>query len=302
MRFKFIKNTLVLCGFILAIVLVKQFCHSKTDGFALYKIRSSMSFHEEWETKAISLAEQKELSNILDQPFYYLAKGAQSYVFISADGKSVVKFFRLYHLSPPLWVTSLSFPLPLMPYKIRKIIDKQQELEKDFQSYKIAFEEMKEETGLLYLHLNKTKQLQKQLTIYDKIGIAHKLDLDQMEFLVQKRAILVFPAIEGLMKTEGVDAAKEAISALIKLLVKRCEKGIFDKDPDLNTNFGFLGRTPVQIDIGRYCRQQERKNPEVYCEEITRITDNFRQWLDNRYPPLSEHLLQEIQHISEPTS
>lgn len=297
MRFKFIKNILVLCGFVLSAVLIKQFCYRKTDGFAMNKIRSTLPHRAEWETKPLSSLEQEELSHVLDQPYYYLAKGAQSYVFTSADGKSVIKFFRIYHLTPPLWVSALSFPLPLMPLKIRKVLDKRQELEKDFESYKIAFEEMKEETGLLYMHLNKTKRLNKQLTLYDKIGIAHQVDLDEMEFLVQKRATLVYPAIDQLMKTEGPEAAKEAISALVRLLMQRCEKGILDKDPDLNTNFGFLDKTPVQIDIGRFRREEERKKPQVYCDEIHRITDNFRQWLDGSYPQLSEHLLQEIQKI-----
>lgn len=294
---KLLKNTLILCVIVLSAVLLKQFCYSKTDGFALYKIRSSLPFNPEWETQPPTAQEQEELSKILDQPFYYLAKGAQSYVFASADGQTVIKFFRLYHLTPPLWVTSLSFPLPLMPYKIRKIIDKQQELAKDFQSYKIAYEEMKAETGLLYLHLNKTDQLKKHLTIYDKIGIAHHLDLDQMEFLVQKKATLVYPSITRLMQTDGAEASKEAISALVKLLVHRSEKGIFDKDPDLNTNFGFLDKSPVQIDIGRFRMQEEKNNPKTDRDEIIRITDNFRQWLDCNYPPLSEHLVAEIQKI-----
>ena len=296
MHIKLLKNILTACGIVLSAVLLKQFCYSKTDGFALYKICSSLSFHPEWETHSIPDHEQ-ELLQILDQPFYYLAKGAQSYVFASADGQTVIKFFRLYHLMPPTWLTSLSFPLPLMPYKLRKIIDKRQELSKDFDSYKIAFEEMKEETGLLYLHLNKTAHLKKQLKIYDKIGIAYKLNLDQMEFLVQKKAVLVYPSIELLMKSQGEGAAKEAISALVQLLLQRSKKGIFDKDPDLNTNFGFLNKTPVQIDIGRFRMQDEQKSPEVYRDEIIRITDNMRQWLDRNYPPLSEHLIKEIQQI-----
>lgn len=298
MSFKRIKKIAIFCAMALAVVLLKKFCYRQTDGFAIYKICSNFSFHPEWEIPSATLYENTELQQILNQPFYYLAKGAQSYVFASADGRSVIKFFRLYHLTPPSWITHLSFPLPLMPYKLQKILDKRQELDKDFQSYKIAFEEMKEETGLIYMHLNKSDRLHKKLTIYDRLGIAHQLDLDQMEFLVQKKATLVFPSIDSLMQTEGTIAAKQAISDLVKLLLTRCEKGIFDKDPDLNTNFGFLGATPVQIDIGRFRKQSEQKKVGKYRDEILRITDNFRQWLDTKYPPLSEHLLNEIHQIA----
>ncbi len=284
---------LKILGLLLACILLKKFCYSKTDGFALAKINSSLSFCSEWETPSSPYDE--EIAALLDQPYHYLAKGAQSYVFRSADDKTVIKFFRIYHLRPPGWLTALALPLPLQPYKVNKMIQKRMELEKDFQSYQIAFQEMKEETGLLYLHLNRTDHLKKRLILYDKIGIAHQLDLDQMHFLVQKKASLVYPRIAQIVKTEGIEAAKKAITGLVQLLVSRSEKGILDKDPDLNTNFGFIhNNIPVQIDIGRFRKEQKHQE---YRDEVIRITDNFRQWLDENYPPLSEHLLREIQHI-----
>lgn len=297
MNNRYLKNCAFILGTVLAGIFAKQFCYKKTDGFAHYKILSDLTYNPEW-VPCNAGDEPSNLLQILDQPFHYLAKGAQSYVFASEDGETVIKFFRIYHMSLPLWMKALSFPQVLQPLKIRKMIAKRNELNKDFQSYKIAFEEMKEETGLLYLHLNKTSHLKKQLRIYDKIGVAYDLDMDKMEFLVQKKAKLVFPAIDSLMKTEGLDAAKEAVGSLVQLLLSRCEKGIFDKDPDLNTNFGFLNRRPIQIDIGRFCHEIESKTASIHQEEIMRITDNFRQWLETNYPPLSEHLLNEIQKIS----
>lgn len=295
--YRLLNSCLKICGFVLAAVLLKRFCYRQTDGFALCKITSELPYCSDWEVNSSS-QRTPDVLKILDQPFYYLAKGAQSYVFASSDGNTVIKFFRIYHLSPPFWLSTFALPLPLQPFKIGKMIEKRLELEKDFQSYRIAFQELKDETGLLYLHLNKTDHLKKSLTLYDKIGIAHRVDLDQMEFLVQKKAALVYPSIANLVKTEGIDAAKEAIGALVRLLFLRCEKQIFDKDPDLNTNFGFLLNVPIQIDIGRFRRREENRSHEEDRKEIIRITDNFRQWLDKNYPPLSEHLLNEIQmHI-----
>ncbi len=286
-----------ICVFILSLILVKRFCFRQTDGFALHKIQSPLPYCSEWDTTPLPAEENGKLLEILDQPFDYLARGAQAYVFASRDGKTVIKFFRVYHLMPPLWVTCLNFPLPLQPYKIAKMIRKREGLKRDFQSYKIAFEELKDETGVLYVHLNKSDNLKKKLIIHDKIGIAHAVDLDHMEFIVQKKASMFYPSIDHFVQIEGIRGAKEAITALIQLLQARREKGIYDKDPDLLTNFGFIGKTPVQIDIGRFSKWRKPENKENSRDEIIRITDEFRHWLDEKYPPLSEHLLEAIEKI-----
>jgi hypothetical protein len=298
MQKNILKKSLVLSLLIIGAVGIKQFCAKKTDGFALYKILSSLPFNPDWEVASNPPVE--ELATLLDQPFYYLAKGAQSYVFASQDGQTVIKFFRLYHLMPPSYLTTLNLPMPLQPFRVAKMLQKQGELDRDFMSYKIAFEEMKEETGLVYLHLNKTSHLRKKLTLYDKIGVVYSLNLDEMEFLVQKRATLLYPSLDQMIKTDGAEAAKPALAALVQLLVTRCQKGIFDKDPDLNTNFGFLDQRPIQIDIGRFRREEMPKKTEEYRDEILRITDNLRQHLESQSPALSAFLIQEIQNATAP--
>ncbi|MGE0669630.1 MAG: hypothetical protein AB7H48_04650 [Parachlamydiales bacterium] len=280
------------------LILLQRFCHQQTDGFSRYKISSNLTFQPEWETPRLSLREQESLSKILNQPYRYLAKGAQSYVFLSDDGKYVLKFFRIYHLQPPFWVTHLRWPWFLQSYKMDKILKKLDELHKDFASYKIAHDELKEETGIVYLHLNKTDYLKQTLTFYDKIGIKHQVALDQMEFLVQKRAELVYPALAKMVESEGLENAKEALSQLVSLLCLRCQKGIHDKDPDLNTNFGFIGHTPLQIDVGRFRIENGNLQEQmVDRNEIIRITDNLNQWLRSRYPELSGHLETTIAQI-----
>jgi len=283
------KSALRLFVVVASCIIAKQFCYAKTDGFAIRKIHATLRHHPEWET-------QGDLPALCSQPFRYLAKGAQSYVFASEDGQCVIKFFRVYHLRPPLWLRALHLPLPLQPYRLAKFLEKNQELEKDFNSYKIAFDQMKEETGILYLHLNQTKHLNQTLTIYDKLGIAHTLNLDDLTFVVQKRATLVYPYIEKLMQNHEESEAKKAIHSLVHLLHSRCQRGIFDKDPDLNTNFGFCENTAVQIDIGRF-RQDIEMNPR---HEILRITDHLHQWLGEKYPALSTHLMQEIEACTDP--
>lgn len=279
------------------LVLLQRFCHQQTDGFSRYKISSKLHFHSDWEVPPLDQSEKEQLSAILDQPYHYLAKGAQSYVFLSEDGNYVIKFFRIYHLQPPFWITHLKWPWLLQSYRLNKIAQKAQELHKDFASYKIAYDLMREETGLVYLHLNKTDSLQKSLTFYDKIGIEHHVELDQMEFLVQKRADLVYPALAKMVESEGLESAQVALTHLVDLLCLRSKKGIRDKDPDLNTNFGFIGQTPLQIDVGRFRIENASATDHVDRDEIIRITDNLNQWLRVNYPDLSRHLENTIAQI-----
>ena len=275
--------------FICAFVCVALFCKKETDGFRIDKILSNLSFHPEWEIKE----ESEEIKEILKQPFRYLGKGAQSFVFAADDGKTVIKFFRYDHMGEsPL--------LKMLPFERAKARAAKLEtkLKQDFMSYKLAYDHLKEETGLLYLHLNKTKHLDQTIELVDKLGISHKLSLDDLEFVVQKRASLIRPSIEGLMENGQEMEAKELISKVVKLLVTRCERGLFDKDPDLFTNFGVIKGCPIQIDPGRFKKDASESDPEKYKEEIIRITDKLHVWLEEKYPVLDKELQKEIHEIS----
>ncbi len=249
----------VLCFFSMA-----KFCKKQTGSFTVARITSELPFHPEWVVENTS---EEQALKALSQPYRFLGKGAQSFVFASEDGKWVIKFFRHHHLK------------------------KNSKLAKDFGSYKIAFERLRTETGLLYLHLNKTNHLLQTLDLIDKLGIHHPINLDQYEFLVQKRAQLAYPALQEWIREGKIEEAKQALTALVDLLRARQEKGIHDKDPDLNTNFGFIGVTPIQFDIGRFKLREAPPDKN----ELIRITDNLHQWLMQREPVLDEHLKNELE-------
>ena len=227
------------------------------------RIQSNLSYHPEWD---VPQTNENEIKAILSQPYYYLGRGVQSFVFVAQDGKTVIKFFRHHRLRTDAKVA------------------------KDFGSYLLAYNRLREETGLLYLHLNKTNHLKQTLEIVDKLGIHHPIDLDKYEFIVQRKATLTYPAFDEWITEGKTDEAKEALTSLVHLLKTRAERGIFDKDPDLNTNFGFIGTMAVQIDVGRY----RVKEIPFDRNELIRITDHLHQWLMERSPVLDEHLKAEL--------
>jgi hypothetical protein len=262
---------------------VAKFCKQQTGSFTLTRITSHLNFRPEWEVAPASSEELSQIRKIVDQPFSFLGKGAQSFVFASADGNYVIKFFRHHHMSTPFWLR----------WCRKTVAKRESKLNKDFTSYKIAYENLREETGLIFLHLNKTKHLNHTLDLVDKLGIHHPIPLDQYEFLIQKRAQLVYPALEQMMKAGHAIQAKEALTDLVHFLADRSKKGISDKDPDLNSNFGFIGTRTIQIDIGRF----KQKESPLDKNEIIRITDNLHQWLMVRYPELDTHLKNQIEQL-----
>jgi hypothetical protein len=274
------------------------FCRKQTDGFTLLKISSSLSYHPEWETSNLTQVEKDEIRRVLEQPFTYLAKGEQCYVFASEDQKYVLKFFRQNHMRAPIWVEWL--PSFLNEYKSKERAKKESKLHRDFASYKLAYEKLREETGLVFLHLNKTQDLQCNTILIDKLNIAHQVPLDGMEFLLQKRAKPLYPALEECIAEGRIEEGKLLICNLVQLLMKiRKEKGILDSDPDLNINFGCIGIMPMQIDIGRYQKAENIKTTQEYGKEIALITDNLHQFLEARSQVLDQCLKQEIAKLSQ---
>src|SRR3569832_1589228 len=118
-----IKLAIFACFFFIT----ARFCKAETGKFTVLRITSNLTYHPEWETASLSPAQEDEIKTLLNQPYTYLNKGVQSFVFASEDGRYVIKFFRHDHLSPPFWSK-------LLPGKDRKLAQKYTRLSRDFLS------------------------------------------------------------------------------------------------------------------------------------------------------------------------
>jgi|JI10StandDraft_1071094.scaffolds.fasta_scaffold20551_4 hypothetical protein len=266
---------------------MERLCHHATDGFALVNVYAPVGNNDRWKTT------EPLPEGLCDKPFHYLNSGSQSYVFVSEDGKTVLKLFKFQHMrTPPI----LNF-LPSKGKLGKKRVKKRKVLENTLDSLTLAYTHLKEETGLLYLHLAKTNHLHKKITFTDKIGRTYTLDLDGIEFLLQKRGTLAYDAINEWMANGAKTEAERGIQALLKLVKERCQKGIFDKDPDFKTNFGFIEETPFQMDFGRLSLSEEEKDPHVYGPEMIRITRPFETWIAENHPDLLDSFKKELHEI-----
>jgi hypothetical protein len=233
--------------------------HHKTIGFSVKKITSSFTYNPDW---AIDEPPQDQLKPIFDQKYKYLASGSQSYAFVSQDGKYVVKFFRMKHLIP-------SIRDYLNPGRLEH---RKQNLLSIFGAHKLAYEELKEDSGLVYLHLNKTDHLNTKLHATDKFGRSYEIDLDKTEFVVQKKAELIFDKIKRLLNQGDRLGANRAILSMLQLVRRQLDQGIVDEDKAVKNNYGFVDDQPIHLDIGRLHYGQK---PKDYDHVVARIN----KWL-----------------------
>ena len=268
--------------------LIPSFCEKYTDGFSMARIQSKLPL----DVAVISPAplDLLELDRALSQPYKYLGYGGQCYAFVSEDNQYVIKFFKTYFYQPKELLYHLPLPQPLASIQLRHCNRAKEKLIRDFSSYCIAWEDLREETGLIYLHLAKTNNMHKNVHITDKLNIAHVVNLDEMEFAVQKRAQLVYDHITELMTARDVHGAKLAIRSLVELVKNRAQKGCHDEDAKIHRNFGFIGSRAAIIDIGRFVKDPNRKNSEIYRRDLKIMTARFRVWLEQVHPTLTPYL------------
>lgn len=277
---------------------IDRFAHHKSNRFSLDKITTSHSYSPEWEIPPLSTEDQKALDQILSQKFTYYSKGSQSYVFISEDKKHILKFLKQDKLRPKSWLSYI--PLSFNPYYQEQLF-KKAKCQATFNACKTAFLELKKEAGLIYVHINNTRDLNKKVTIFDKNGQRHIVDIDKTTFYVQKRAQLIYSRISELMHNGDIEGAKQIITSVFSLIDFLGKKGVVDNDPILRKNFGLIDDVAVQIDIGKLRIDPIRQQNLAYKQEVGSITHSFKIWLDKNYPQLSEHFEECLKEASSIT-
>ncbi|WP_316357436.1 hypothetical protein [Candidatus Neptunichlamydia sp. REUL1] len=263
----------------------------RPKGFTLKKITSYHAPAPEWEVE--NSMSQRELASLIGSKCHYLGSGNHTYAFVSDDGEIVIKFFKQKQMRTKTWADSLSIPAKRIFYPTGKIDRRMKERQDSFSSYKLAFEKLPEETGILYLHLNKTDNLNLSLTLIDQNGATLEISLDEMEFLIQKKATLVFQHLKNLYKKGQSKEAEKAIISLFEIVASRSQKGIYDKDLQFFKNFGFVNKQAIEIDIGEFRTNQD---PNPTYEELKILSYQIRDFLKMHAP---KHLSEVESKIAE---
>jgi hypothetical protein len=237
-----------------------QLYQNKSFGFSPARITSDFAYNPDW-----AIEEPRDLAplkSIFDQKFKFLAVGSQSYAFVSQDEKYVIKFFIMKHQIPR--ISDLWHP--------EKVEYRKENLFSIFKAHKLAFDELKQDTGLIYIHLNKTQDLQTQLQVVDRFGRTHRIDLDRTEFIIQEKAELIFTHLKKLLDKGDKAEVEKCIQATLAIVKRRMDRGISDHDKAVKHNYGFIGDRAIHLDIGRIEKVYKPK-------EYNRIRERINKWL-----------------------
>ncbi len=284
MRSLLTKTGIVL--FVIASIFgIDRLSHYLTDGFGYPNITSAPPYNPHWEV-SFSDEDLQELQEALSQTYTYLESGSQSYAFVSEDNAYVIKFFKhkRWRLNP--LIDALPLPPSLSAKRERWKQKKKETVDATFESCVTSYREFKDETGLLFVHLNKSS-LNHILTVKDRIGFKHQIELGNVEFVIQKKAIPTGPYLLSLKEKGKTEEAKKALSALLDFTVKRAEKGYSDKDPHLIRNFGFINDQAIEIDIGGFHRDPKKDLNYFHSHEMKKIKRKLLPWLEENYPELA---------------
>lgn len=248
----------------------------KSSSFSISHICANFPYQERWAVSP-SIEDSALLHEIVSQKFSYLGSGAQMIAFVSEDQKYVLKFFKMKHLVPKKWLSYL--PLPgLSRYRFKKVNQREKRLDEIFTSFQTTYQNYKSDAGLVFVHLNHTKELKKQITLIDKQKKEWRLDLDHVPFIIQEKADMFYPYVEAAIQRGDLTTAQDAFKALLNFVASRCQKGFKDHDKGISGNYGFVGDRVIQIDIGQVIQDDQIQTPAETHKEVERVKNKLINW------------------------
>lgn len=251
-------------------------------------IESQIPHRTDWEVK-ITPDHDSFFYTVSQQPLYWLGRGMQVVVFQTQDEKYVVKFFQMARLKDP---SSHGFWKSLFSKETKEHAnDRISHREEIFKSSKVCFEELSEETGIVYVHLNRTENKLFGIKLIDKFGQSHRIRGDNASFVVQKRGTYIIPTISKLMDAGEPWAAQMRVDQIMDLLLSVARKGYVDTDDALirNNNLGFTEDRAIYIDTGHLTKAENLDVLGRMRYEFQVRLDPLQKWLNVAYPQLGAY-------------
>jgi hypothetical protein len=278
--FKFCKTLLIFAstvGFALI-------CYSFYD--RQFKLSNITGNFPVVEAKPISHANEAYLKNIFSQPFHYLDRGKQSYVFESQDKLYVLKVFDNRCLRSGKLPFLFTIEKERCAKKIKQLFD----------GFKVAEALGTESTGLLFLQLAPDPSYTLHVHVKDRFVFIHDIDLSNIPFALQQKAIPMRIVISDLLNKGKLKEAEQRLHQVIHMYVEGYKKGVIDLDHNFMYNTGFIDNHPIRIDVGRLKYEEQASNPKYFIIDLQKVfIDRLGKWLERHFPQQRQSILDEIQ-------
>lgn len=265
------------------------FCYLELkDDFRIDNISPKHGEHLSWNLPEVSENSLDGLQSILNQHYTYLGKGHQSYAFLSADGQYVLKFIKFTYLKPSL--------LAFFDSKYTQM-GQLKRLQRVLTGYSLASRLDPENTGVEYIHFKKTDNLKKTISVTDRYGFNHQINLDEAFFIIQKRVSVTSEILGTLLKNKNPEEAKKKIRQIFDLYVNEYKKGLFDTDHNVMSNTGFSEDKAIRLDVGRLKLDPKMKNPEYFKSDLEKISKiRLQKWIKKYFPHYFDELVNDIEN------
>ncbi len=269
----------------------------KSFGFSIAKITSCFTYDETSKIKPLSDIEKNYLvENVFPQKFYSLGSGRQYYIFISEDQQFILKFFKIrthqrtgkFNVLSRFFYRMLGFKQEMKDQLISA---------KMLNNYKYVYELLREETAIVYLHLDKTYEFLAGVTLIDEKGKEHHLDLNSIEFIVQRRAQKFYDHLNALVKQAKDEDLAASIRSFFQLIAIRCEKGFTDQNLDLRHSFGFIDNIAVRFDCATLSYDPAIKYPSNFRNAVLESAEKLQEWAQDNYPEATLLIQEEAQKV-----
>ena len=147
------------------------------------------------------------------------------------------------------------------------------------------------------MHINPTHFLNKKITVCDRNGKNHTIDLDRTSFYIQRRAQLIYPRISDLMRAGDSERCKNILASVIRLIAKLGKKGVCNKDLSLYKNFGVINDKAVQLTITKFQIDQTAACQQSNQNQIMPVIETFRRWVQKNYPELLAYFDEKLSEL-----
>lgn len=252
-------------------------------------VTSNFPYQTEWDISSLHEKDQPQLYEIFNQTFSFLGEGGQTYVFVSADQRYVLKLFKFQRFRPSPLVEMLPDSILFNSYRHKHKAKREKKLFVAFNGYKLAYERHRIESGLIFMQLN-SSDTSLFVNLIDKRGNRQVIDLINISYVLQEKGEMLSTALSHLLDQGKTDIAKKRIEQLFDLYLSEYAKGIYDLDHGVMHNVGCIGDRLIHLDVGKMVQDERIKQPEFYQADLLKIAAKVYNWVHTKYPQYEKEL------------